>query len=82
MDEIKLTDEQQKIADVIQAYYTPAVIEDYDTMIEIDNFIDLWAPINRPNLADIEEVLTLLSFKHEEARMEFKFIVKVKEPTQ
>ncbi len=79
MEKSNLTTEQQLIADVILSYYEAAVIEDYDEMIEIDQFIDLWAPINRPKLAEIEEVLLLLGFKDEEARLDLKFIVNVKE---
>ncbi len=81
MEEKKeLTNEQQLIADVILKHFEPATIENHDSKIEIDNFIDLWTPIDRPKLSEIEEVLKLLGFKNENARIDLMFLVLIKEP--
>ncbi len=81
MEEKKeIASDQQLIADVILKYFKPGTIENHDNKIEIDNFIDLWAPVDRPKLSEIEKVLELLGFKDEDARIDFMFLVLIKEP--
>jgi len=82
-DPIQFTAEQQQIASVIFKYYTPGTVQEHDELIEIDDFVDLWAPIERPNLSEIEKVMGMLGFKDEDARMDLGFFVNIvpkKEP--
>ena len=78
MEELNLTPDQQKIAERILQFFEPATIEDYDMIIDIDDFINIFANIERPLLADIEEVLEILGFKEDDSRLELKFIIKIK----
>ena len=75
--EKKLTEEQQAIADVIEKHFLPGTLEEYDDVVEIDEFVELWPEDERPELADIEEVMELLGFKDENSRLELDFLVLI-----
>ncbi len=79
MDE-NLSKEHQRIAELVLQFFEPATIRDYDKTIEIQDFINLFAQVEMPKLADIEYVLNYLGFKKEECRIDFDFLVKTKEP--
>lgn len=74
-----LTKEQTEIAEVILKNFKPGTVEEHDDIIEIDTFIDLWRPIDRPKLSDIEEVMKLLGFKDEFSRQGLEFCVLIVE---
>jgi len=83
MENTQLLEKQKKIADIILGYYTPGTLENHDEIIEIDAFVDLFAPVSNYNLFEIEKVMEILGFKDEEARIDLSFFVKLvpkKEP--
>lgn len=72
----ELTKEQSLIADVIFSFYEPGTVLEHTSVIEIDDFIELWAPANRPKLSEIEKVMFICGFKDEKSRKDLSFYVK------
>jgi hypothetical protein len=73
----QLPEKQKNIAEIILAYYTPGTLENHDEIIEIDSFVDLFAPVRNYNLFEIEKVMEILGFKDDECRIDLSFFVKL-----
>jgi len=74
---------QQQISEVILKYYTPGTVNEHDELIDITDFVDLFAKVDRPDLKYIDQVMEILGFKEEDARMDLGFFVNIvpkKEP--
>lgn len=65
------------IAQIISESFTPGTREDFDNILDIEDFIELWEDGERPILSEIEKAMMDLGFKNEESRIQFGFYVKI-----
>jgi len=66
---------QTAIAEIILKSFRPGTEENYDAIIEIDDFVNLWSAQELPRLAEIEFVMDKLGFKDDDARVDLGFYV-------